>query len=71
MDKIEIYKGFEIRAFEREQDRWRAEIRECPPLTHAASVDCLLYLSNRGLRRESISGRSDRHAVSAVPHRGF
>ena len=28
MDKIEIYKGFEIRAFEREQDRWRAEIRK-------------------------------------------
>ena len=28
MDKTEIYKGFEIRAFEREQDRWRAEIRK-------------------------------------------
>jgi hypothetical protein len=28
MDKIEIYRGFEIRAFEREQDRWRAEIRK-------------------------------------------
>jgi hypothetical protein len=28
MDKIVIYKGFEIRAFEREQDRWRAEIRK-------------------------------------------
>ena len=28
MDKIEIYKGFEIRAFEREQSRWRAEIRK-------------------------------------------
>ena len=28
MDKIEIYKGFEIRAFEREQGRWRAEIRK-------------------------------------------
>jgi hypothetical protein len=28
MDKIEFYKGFEIRAFEREQGRWRAEIRK-------------------------------------------
>ena len=28
MDKIETYKGFEIRAFEREQGRWRAEIRK-------------------------------------------
>jgi len=28
MDKIEIYKGFEIRAFEREQGLWRAEIRK-------------------------------------------
>jgi len=28
MDKIEIYRGFEIRAFEREQGRWRAEIRK-------------------------------------------
>jgi hypothetical protein len=28
MDKIELYKGFEIRAFEREQGRWRAEIRK-------------------------------------------
>ena len=27
MDKIEIYRGFEIRAFEREQGRWRAEIQ--------------------------------------------
>jgi hypothetical protein len=26
MDKIETYRGFEIRAFEREQGRWRAEI---------------------------------------------
>ena len=28
MDKTEIYKGFEIRVFEREQGRWRAEIRK-------------------------------------------
>ena len=28
MDKIEIYRGFEIREFEREQGRWRAEIRK-------------------------------------------
>ena len=28
MDKIEIYRGFEIRAFEREEGRWRAEIRK-------------------------------------------
>ena len=28
MDKIEVYRGFEIRAYEREQARWRAEIRK-------------------------------------------
>ena len=28
MDTTEIYKGFQIRAFEREQGRWRAEIRK-------------------------------------------
>jgi hypothetical protein len=28
MDKIEFYRGFENRAFEREQSRWRAEIRK-------------------------------------------
>jgi hypothetical protein len=28
MDKIEIYRGFEVRAFERDQGRWRAEIRK-------------------------------------------
>ena len=28
MDKLEIYRGFEIRAFEREQGRWRAEVRK-------------------------------------------
>ena len=28
MDKIETYRGFEIRAFEREEGRWRAEIRK-------------------------------------------
>ena len=28
MDEIEIHKGFEIRAFEREEGRWRAEIRK-------------------------------------------
>jgi hypothetical protein len=28
MDKTEIYKGVEIRAFEREPGRWRAEIRK-------------------------------------------
>src|SRR6516162_2104567 len=40
-------------------------------LTHDASVDCLFYLSNRGLRRQGISGRSNRDAVSAVPNEGF
>jgi hypothetical protein len=25
MDKLEIYRGFEIRAFEREQGRWKAD----------------------------------------------
>jgi hypothetical protein len=40
-------------------------------LTQAASVDCLLYLINRGLRRQGISGRSNRHAVSAVPNEDF
>jgi hypothetical protein len=28
MDRTEIYKGFEIRAYEREPQRWRAEIRK-------------------------------------------
>ena len=28
MDKLEIYRGFEIRAFGREQGRWRAEVRK-------------------------------------------
>jgi D-Tyr-tRNAtyr deacylase len=28
MDKIETYRGFEIRAFESEEGRWRAEIRK-------------------------------------------
>jgi hypothetical protein len=28
MDKIETYRGFEIRAFEREEGRWRADIRK-------------------------------------------
>ena len=28
MDQTEFYKGFQIRAFEREQGRWRAEIRK-------------------------------------------
>jgi hypothetical protein len=28
MDKIEIYRGFQIRAFEREQGRWRAETKK-------------------------------------------
>src|SRR6516165_9687991 len=42
-----------------------------PPLTHAASVDCLLYLINLRLRSQGISGRSDRHAVFAIPNEGF
>ena len=52
----------------------KADMRLLPGrslLTHAASVDCLLYLINRGLRRQGISGRSDRHAVSAVPNEDF
>jgi hypothetical protein len=28
MDRTELYKSFEIRAFEREPQRWRAEIRK-------------------------------------------
>ena len=28
MNKIQIYRRFEIRAFEREQGRWHAEIRK-------------------------------------------
>ena len=28
MDRSEFYKGFEIRAYEREPQRWRAEIRK-------------------------------------------
>ena len=43
----------------------------CPPLAHAASVDCLLYFINRGLRRQGIGSRSNRHAVFAVPNEDF
>jgi hypothetical protein len=28
MDRTELYRGFEIRAYEREPQRWRAEIRK-------------------------------------------
>jgi hypothetical protein len=28
MDRTELYKGFEIRPYEREPQRWRAEIRK-------------------------------------------
>jgi hypothetical protein len=41
------------------------------PLTHDASIDCLLYISNRGLRCQGISGRSTRDAVSAFPDEGI
>ena len=42
-----------------------------PPLTHAASVDCLLYFINRGFRCQGIGSRSNRHAVFAVPDEDF
>ena len=29
------------------------------PLTHAASIDCILYLINRGFRRQGIGSRSN------------
>jgi hypothetical protein len=38
MDKLEIYRGFEIRAFEREQGRWRAEIRKADGSTPKSSL---------------------------------
>ena len=45
MDKIETYKGFEIRAFEREQGRWRAEIRK----TDGSTLNTLVGDSERSL----------------------
>src|SRR5215469_6187569 len=49
----------------------QADMGLCPPITHAASVDCLLYFINRGLRRQGIGSRSNRHAVFAVPNEDF
>jgi len=40
MDKIETYKGFEIRAFEREQGRWRGEIRNPARLVFGEQLSC-------------------------------
>jgi hypothetical protein len=48
-----------------------ADMGLCLPLTHAASVDCPLYFINRGLRRQGIGSRSNRHAVFAVPNEDF
>jgi hypothetical protein len=28
MDKVKLYNGYEIRSYERERDRWLAEIRK-------------------------------------------
>src|SRR5215470_310851 len=53
------------------QSGHRAAEFQCPPLTHAASVDCLFYFINRGLRRQGIGSRSNRHAVFAVPNEDF
>jgi hypothetical protein len=39
MDRTEIYKGFEIRAYEREPQRWRAEIRKADGSTLKTLVE--------------------------------
>ena len=52
MEKIETYKGFEIRAFEREQGRWRGEIRK-------ADGSPLKILVGDGEHRMSITTTAD------------
>ena len=59
MDKIEIYKGFEIRAFEREQGRWRAEIRK-------AERSPLKILVGDGEHRMSITTTADTLAAETT-----
>ena len=39
MDRTEIYNGFEIRAYEREPQRWRAEIRKADGSTLKTLVE--------------------------------
>jgi hypothetical protein len=51
-NRIEIYKGFEIRAYEREQQRWRAEIRK-------ADGSTLEILLPGGGHRSSITTSAD------------
>jgi hypothetical protein len=52
MDKIETYRGFEIRAFEREEGRWRAEITK-------ADGSMLKILVGDGGHRTSITTSAD------------
>ena len=59
MDKTEIYKGFEIRAFEREQGRWRAEIRK-------ADGSTLKTLVGDGEHRMSITTTADTLAAETT-----
>ena len=59
MDKIETYKGFEIRAFEREQGRWRAEIRK-------ADSSPLKILVGDGEHRMSITTTADTLTAEAT-----
>jgi hypothetical protein len=59
MDKIEIYKGFEIRAYEREQGRWRGEIRK-------ADGSLLKILVGDGEHRMSITTTADTLAAETT-----
>jgi hypothetical protein len=51
MDNVEVYKGFSIRPYEREPDRWRAEIRK---------VDGSKLATLLGEHHDSITTSADR-----------
>ena len=59
MDRTEIYKGFEIRAYEREPQRWRGEIRK-------ADGSPLKILVGDGEHRMSITTTADTLAAETT-----
>jgi hypothetical protein len=61
MDRVFSYKGFNIRAFEKEQDRWFAEIRK----TNSA------WIVVRGERRESATTSAARSTANAARQVGL
>ena len=56
MDRVFSYKGFNIRAFEKDPDRWSAEIRK----TNGA------WIVMRGERRESVITSAARSTANAA-----